>query len=108
MRMQKEFRQNYMYYSPISLNMKAGGGSLAKANLSLFEHQFTFKPVAKSWCIFLKGFKEVGGHVFALVGLSHIVFKRRLSCRIAVFNESKEAIENRYNLCVYIRRLCGS
>lgn len=100
--------ENHRHYSPISLNVSGCvGDCLVTANLSLFEHQFTFKPVAKSWCI-LKGFKGVGGAlVFALVGLLHIVCKGRLSCRIAVFNESKEAIENRYNLGVYIRRLCG-
>lgn len=46
--------ENYGRYGPISLRMQAGwdGGVFESPNLSLFEHQFTFKPVAKSWCIF--------------------------------------------------------
>lgn len=58
-------------------------------NLSLFKHQFTFKPVAKSSLYFLYVRGRCGSHVFALAGLSHIVCRGRLSCKIAVFNESE-------------------
>ncbi len=44
--------------------------------------------------------------MFALAGLLHIVCEGRLSCKIAVFNESEGAIKDRYNLGVYIKRLC--
>lgn len=53
--------ENYRNYSPISSNMQAGGESPATADLSLLEHQFTFKPVAKSRCVFFKGIQRGGG-----------------------------------------------